>query len=116
MKLKSFVPLAIAGAICLAIGNIACAAEQKAQASTKSAVSGKSIPEIVTPTKDDVVIWVKVTGSLIPQRFVVRNGQILNTQSNTTMLLTGTNTAASNQSVAGILLTNVPDITTARRR
>lgn len=115
MKLKSYLPLAIAGAVCLAVGNIAWAADAPSKP-TKSASSGKTaIPEIVTPTKDDVVIFVKVTGSLIPQRYVIRNGQILNASTNTTMLLTNNAVAAGYSSVAGILYQNVPDVTLRRR-
>src|SRR5262249_45240212 len=111
MKLKSYLPLAFAGAVCMAVGNFACAADNAPrQASTKSASSGKTaLPEIVTPTKDDVVIFVKVTGSLIPQRYVIRNGQILNASSNTTMLLVS-GAASSYNTVAGMLYQTVPDI------
>ncbi len=111
--------MAIAGAVCLAIGSVACAADgngsSKKQATTKSTSSGKSIPEAVSPTKDDVVIWVKVTGSLIPQRYVVRNGQILSTANNTSILLTGNGTTASYSDVANLIVTNIPDATVRRR-
>ncbi len=112
----SYSTLAIAGAVSLALGNIACAADTATKASTKSANAGKStIPEIVTPTKDDVVIWVKVTGSLIPQRYVIRNGQILNTATNTAILLTNNATAAGYVDVTGLILNNIPDATIRHR-
>ena len=114
MKLMSYSTLALAGAVCLAFANIASADDKPAV--TKSANPGKStIPEIVTPTKDDVVVWVKVTGSLIPQRYVIRNGQILSTSTNTAMLLTNSASAAGYVNVQGIILQNIPDASLRRR-
>ena len=118
MKLMSYSTLALAGAVCLAFANVASADDNPSSkpAVTKSANPGKStIPEIVTPTKDDVVVWVKVTGSLIPQRYVIRNGQILSTSTNTALLLTNSASAAGYVNVQGIILQNIPDASLRRR-
>jgi hypothetical protein len=112
MKIMSYSSIVLAGALCLTFGSIASAADEKTsstkKAPTKSSAAGKAT--VATAVVPDQVIYVNVTGSLIPQRYIVRNGQIINASSNTQMILLNGGLTSSN-SVGGILAQNVPDIT-----
>jgi|SRR5476651_1075800 hypothetical protein len=115
MKFKSYSSIVLMGALCLTFGSIACAADEKTsstkQTSKKATVADKTT--VATAPVREEVIWVKVTGSLIPQRYIVRSGQIINSGTNTQMILMK-NGLTSSTDVGSILAQNVPDIVITR--
>jgi multidrug efflux pump subunit AcrA (membrane-fusion protein) len=113
MKIISYSSAVLMGALCLTFGSVASAAEQKT-APAKNKASGKSTVVAQPAHQPDVVVWVKVTGSLIPQRYIIRDGRILNTGSNTQILLFNELTTTPSTNVGNILVANVPDISFRR--
>ena len=102
--------MVLMGALCLTCGSTASATEtKKSPAKAKASVADKTVAA-VPASRPEQVIYVKTTGSLVPQRYIVRDGRILNTATNTQILLTGELTTTPGTELASILVTNVPDI------
>jgi hypothetical protein len=118
MKLMSYSSIVLAGAL-LTFGSIASAADEQSsstkKATSKSSSAGKTTVATAVAQVPDQVIYVKVTGSLIPQRYVVRNGQIVNTSTNTQLILLNGANPSTSVGVGNILAQNVPDIKVTNR-
>ncbi len=108
MKITSYAGLVLMGALCLSFGSTASATDVK-KSPAKAKSSDKTVAA-VPARQPDQVIYVKTTGSLVPQRYIVRDGRILNTATNTQILLLSELTTTPGTEVSAILVNNVPDI------